>query len=387
MTHLEVDEEDEDEIDLGTPDEAEEEVPLEEKYAEQMRQIFPQKIELPISTLVEMVAARIDLNPDFQRRDVWDQNKQSKFIESLIMNVPVPPVFMGEDRYSKYVVLDGRQRLTAIVKFLKNEYELKGLHVWSELNGKRYSQLEEVGLDVTLMRRFLPAVLLLKESSAEIKYDVFERLNTGGLNLKPMEIRNAVYRGPFTDLLHKCASENDFRKLWGIPESDKERKKNSTYSRMTDLELVLRFFALGEAQSHKRKKRAAFKIYLGNFMQGKNEKLLQNPKLVDSEFNRFIKAVSNCLHFLGADAFRPLGKKDRSAPFADALMYGLAELDEDKAKVEKNRKSIREAVERLQSDNEEFKTAMASGTNGKAKIEIRLGEARKAIESTELVHN
>src|SRR5713101_16550 len=104
--------------------------PLEKKYSEQMRQIVSQKIDLPISTLPEMIKEQINLNPDFQRRDRWDEEKQSRFIESIIMNVPIPPVFLGEDEYGSYVVLDGRQRLTAIYEFLKNHYSLKGLEVW-----------------------------------------------------------------------------------------------------------------------------------------------------------------------------------------------------------------------------------------------------------------
>src|ERR1044071_2510955 len=92
-------------------------IPLEEKYREQMRQIISQKIELPISTLPEMIQKQINLSPEFQRRDRWSDEKQSRFIESIIMNVPIPPVFLGEDDYGNYVVLDGRQRLTAIDEF------------------------------------------------------------------------------------------------------------------------------------------------------------------------------------------------------------------------------------------------------------------------------
>ena len=97
---------------------------LEQKYNKEMRQIVSQKIDLPISTLPDMIKEQIDLNPDFQRRDRWDVDKQSRFIESIIMNVPIPPVFLGEDQYGKYVVLDGRQRLTAIKDFLSNLFKL-----------------------------------------------------------------------------------------------------------------------------------------------------------------------------------------------------------------------------------------------------------------------
>lgn len=93
------------EVDFG--DEVEvAEPPLEQKYKEQMRQIVSQKIELPISALKRMIEAQIKLNPEFQRRDRWNVDKQSRFIESIIMNVPVPPVFLGEDKYGDYTVLD-----------------------------------------------------------------------------------------------------------------------------------------------------------------------------------------------------------------------------------------------------------------------------------------
>jgi hypothetical protein len=98
---------------------------LEGKYRQQMRQIHPQKIELPISTLQAMIKDQITLNPEFQRRDRWGNKKRSRFVESVIMNVPVSPVFLGEDEYGSYVVLDGCQRLTAIHEFLKNAFPLE----------------------------------------------------------------------------------------------------------------------------------------------------------------------------------------------------------------------------------------------------------------------
>jgi uncharacterized protein with ParB-like and HNH nuclease domain len=120
---------------------------LETKYRDQMRQIVTQKLDLPISTLSEMIDEQINLSPDFQRRDIWNLEKRSRFIESIIMNVPIPPVFLGEDEYGSYVVLDGRQRLTAIYEFLKNHYSLKGLEVWNDLNALSYHDLEKKKLD------------------------------------------------------------------------------------------------------------------------------------------------------------------------------------------------------------------------------------------------
>src|SRR5580698_6324556 len=187
---------------------------LEDKYKHQMRQIMPQKIELPISTLLAMIDAQINLNPEFRRRDRWTRPHQSRFIESIIMNVPIPPVFLGEDEYGSYVVLDGRQRLTAVSEFLKNTYSLEKLKVWDELNSKTFNDMKRLKLDKFFTRRFIPAIVILKESSPEVKFDVFERLNTGSVIAEPMEIRNAVFQGGFNGQLHNLSDDHTFRRLW-----------------------------------------------------------------------------------------------------------------------------------------------------------------------------
>jgi hypothetical protein len=292
--------EDAEEPELG--DEAPEDDPaaLEKKYSAQMRQIMPQKIELPISTLPAMIKDQIDLSPHFQRRGRWDQARQSRFIESIIMNVPIPPVFLGEDEYSQYVVLDGRQRLTAVDEFLKNNFTLKGLKVWDELNGENYDGLKKKKLDRYLIRRFVPAVVILKESSSEVKYDVFDRLNTGAVMADPMEIRNAVFQGEFIKLIRTLSDNATFRKLWDIPSDDLKRVTNPTYAKMVDLELVLRFFALREPAEMKLK----FKDYLSDYLNIRNGLYKQNPELKAEDERQFLWAVRNCLKVFGEDAFR-----------------------------------------------------------------------------------
>jgi hypothetical protein len=191
-----------DSIDLGADGEGQDGLPpLEKKYQAEMRQIVTQKLDLPISALLAMLKDQIRLNPEFQRRDRWNQARQSRWIESLVMNVPIPPVFLGEDEYGQYVVLDGRQRLTAVSKFLNNDLKLRDLEVWDDLNGMTFQEMVKRDFDKYLTRRFIPAVVILKESSSVVKYDVFDRLNTGGIEANHMEIRNAIYRGKFTDLM------------------------------------------------------------------------------------------------------------------------------------------------------------------------------------------
>ena len=211
-----------------------------------------------------------NLHPDYQRRITWDTKKRSKLIESFIINIPIPPIFLYEYDYDKYEIMDGLQRVTAIIDFYDNKYKLSGLEEWTELNGKFYKDLPariKDGID----RRQLQVITLLKESAQtpqraeKIKRLVFERLNTGGVKLLPQEIRNAIYNGIGNDMCNSLAENSVFRTLWDIPdpmstvreetsddefiiiEDEKLKKKlerHSLYKRMYDVELVLRFFAM-----------------------------------------------------------------------------------------------------------------------------------------------
>lgn len=352
--------------------EAEVDRTLEEKYVKQMRQIHPQKIELPISTLKTMVEDQIRLNPEFQRRDRWDVKKQSRFVESIIMNVPIPPVFLGEDKYGSYVVLDGRQRLTAIYEFLRNNYELVKLDVWKELNGLRYSDLEDRGLAPTIKRRFIPAVLLLRESSPEVKYDVFDRLNTGGVPANAMEIRNAVFQGKFNRLIHKLSDEAVFRELWDIPVDNLERNESALYKQMEDIEFVLRFLALRNPSEI----RKSFKWWLGRYMELRNEAADADEKCLDADAQQFLRAINSIKRVYGAaDAFvRPDGggrPGAKSAPFADALMVAFSMLDPAKLD-DQICGDLRQGVLDLFSNDEAFRNSVSTGTNGKGAITTRV---------------
>lgn len=209
-----------------------------------------------------------NLKPDYQRRITWDNKKRSKLIESLIINIPIPPIFLYEYDYDKYEIMDGLQRVTAIIDFYDNKYKLTGLEEWKELDGKRYKDLPEKireGID----RRQLQVITLLKESASSIeradriKRLVFERLNTGGVKLLPQEIRNAIYNGVGNEMCQALSQNLVFKTLWDIPaensidendydlqdqiEDEKLQRKlerNALYKRMYDVELVLRFFAM-----------------------------------------------------------------------------------------------------------------------------------------------
>lgn len=372
----------EERVDMGTASPDEQSLSsLEEKYSEQMRQIFPTRIDLPWLTLKTQIDEQINLRPDFQRRDRWSDDKRSRFIESVIMNVPVPPVFLGEEKLGKYVVLDGRQRLTAAYKFLSNELRLEGLKVWTEMNGLTYAEIKKKGFAATIERRFLPAILLTHESSPEVKYEVFDRLNTGGVIAEQMEVRNAIFPGPFNTMLHELSADRTFRQLWGIPDSQDPvaLEKNVLYREMGDLELVLRFFALREASL----KGMRFKDRLSDLMSTQNAAFKKDASLQTREAATFRQAIANCFKVFGDDAFKlkknPNKKANRSAPYADAVMQALA--DRPTAALTPDAVArIRAAFEELCTQNQDFRNAVEKGTNGESAIKNRITLARAAVD-------
>jgi uncharacterized protein with ParB-like and HNH nuclease domain len=144
----------------------------------------------------------MNARPFYQRRRRWSAERQSLLIESLLINIPVPPLFLYETQYNTYEVMDGQQRITAIQSFYANELELTGLERWPELNGKTILKLPpkiRAGIDC----RSISYVVLLTESAENeeeallLKQLVFERLNTGGVELSQQEVRNCIYQGPF----------------------------------------------------------------------------------------------------------------------------------------------------------------------------------------------
>jgi hypothetical protein len=236
---------------------------IEERYVGGEVRIVVEQARYPLKQIPDVVrSADYNLQPDFQRRPRWGREKQSRLIESLILNVPIPPIFLYEQELGRYEVMDGRQRLTAIDDYYADRYPLESLLEWPELNGRAYSQLPEQirrGID----RRFLSAIVLLHETAKSaqqaerLKQLVFERINTGGEDLSAQEKRNALYPGPMNTLCIKLARHRSLCKLWGIPEPTEDELKlppseweppenlirNESYRTMEDVELVLRFFA------------------------------------------------------------------------------------------------------------------------------------------------
>jgi len=282
----------------------------------------------------------LNLRPEYQRRIVWSGKKKSLFIESLLMNIPVPPVFLYEYDLSRYEVIDGQQRLNTIVEFYEDRLVLRGLKApWSALNGLTYSNCDETirrGFD----RRKISATILLAENAKyesrgedDIRRQVFERLNTGGQRLNAQELRNCLYSGPFNDLLVELAQEKLFQKIWGIRaepsvedsededsgEIEEQEPQENLYRRMKDCEIVLRFFALRDQRDIKGSMRRILDLHMRRLLN------VSEPDL-DRMRKTFKTRLQLARKIFGSNVFRitkASGSSALSEPLYDAVMVGV----------------------------------------------------------------
>lgn len=294
----------------------------------------------------------INLTPEYQRRLVWDRKKKSLFIESLLMNIPIPPVFLYEIDLNRYEVMDGQQRLNAILEFYEDRLTLTGLQTWSVLNGKKYSDCPpriQRGLD----RRRISASVLVAESIKRpedadiIRRTVFERLNTGGQHLTDQELRNSLYSGPFNELLIELAGDRLFDEIWGIPPyKDHYRRtqgyishelaENGLFKRMTDCEIVLRFFAFRRQSEIKGSVRAI----LDGCMASNR---FATDTLVREWRSAFHEALQTSNEIFKPRTFQlpdAKGQWKQSRPLFDAVMVAVDSLIDRKARLVANREKI-----------------------------------------------
>ena len=178
---------------------------------------------------------KIILEVPFQRQQIWKNDKASSLIESIIMNVPIPPLYFAEEEDGSWLVLDGLQRLSSILNYFDNEFALTKLEVLKELEKVKYKDLPPKSKDL-LNNGLLRVNIIRKDSHKDIKYDIFMRLNRGAVTLNYQELRNCLYRGNLNDGAKELCDENkDFLDILG---------QKQPHKRYLDVELIIRYFAL-----------------------------------------------------------------------------------------------------------------------------------------------
>jgi hypothetical protein len=310
-------------------------------------------------------AGAIDIQPQYQRRARWSTEKRSALIESFLLNIPVPPIYLAEDDYGVYSVIDGKQRITAIRDFMADGFALVRLEDFRDLTGRRFSELPRELANALRVRPYIRAITLLRQSDPDLKYEVFQRLNTGGEPLNAQEIRNVAFRGPLNDLVYKLAEAGFLRQQLKI-----RNERASSYRNMLDAEFVLRFLTLVES----------WRSFSGDFRKSMDQFMADNRSPSDAVLRlleaRFTDALSWCQHLWGAHAFqRPVagGWRDQAlAGMYDAQMVAVASLPDSMLPVLVPA-SVRTATRRLFEDDQ-FEVAVREGTNTPQRIRYRISE-------------
>lgn len=362
---------------------------INKKYDSGEVRIVTEQARYPLPTLKDMFSDnKYNLHPEFQRRRRWSQEKKSKLIESFIINVPVPPVFLYEIDYANFEVMDGLQRITTIIDFYKDLYELEGLEEWKELNGKKYSELP-IRIKEGIDRRYLSSIILLKESAKDdieadrLKKIVFERLNSGGVKLTAQETRNALYNGKLNKLCLKLSENSKFKKMWNISddiitENDDddyyEIDKNKLYRDMSDVELVLRFFAFRHIEQYV----GRLDSFLDNFLKTGNSYSDEVLKQYENLFNKNIDLADKLFGEYAFRQYKTIRSKNKwSEPTRtayDPMMLALIDYTESDFDFKKNTQDERvEFLSKLYEDNtEKF--------DGKRQSKSEISERMEIIE-------
>lgn len=228
-----------DEVDVGSKEDLEDN--LTEPY-----EVLLTASDWTVETILSLVKKGIiDINPDFQRREAWNAERKSFFIESIMLGLPIPQIILAEqDR--RYIVVDGRQRLLSLLQFVAKEnssyniLRLKGLSKLKDLNGKSYHEIKSDFLVNNYALDFDTATIrtaVLKKWNKDSLYDMFLRINQGSVILSPQELRQALYPGEFTTYIQKTSADKAicFRKIL---------RNSNPDPRMRDAELLLRYFAV-----------------------------------------------------------------------------------------------------------------------------------------------
>lgn len=291
------------------------------QLSEQRRLVDFKTYDLSIKELISMVnEGIIDVSPDYQRKFRWDDERQSLLVESIFLGIPVPSLFMATNSDSSWEVIDGVQRISTFIRFAtpldsparqkieKNDYlKLKGLEKLSAMEGMTIDNLpSSIVLDFLL--KPVKVITLSDKSDPQVRFDLFQRLNTGGISLTDQEIRNCVFKGGFNDFIKRLAKDERLHTLTKKPAT---ADNNGTYE-----ELVLRFFAY---LYYRDRFEHNVKDFLNAYMKWAS--VNYNEREYEQIFSRVLDELGGLEHGI----VKVVGRKNTSTVFWEAVTVGAAE--------------------------------------------------------------
>lgn len=366
-----------------------------EKYFERGRlRVVQERNDFFLPHVLDFIEGRSwgNLQPEYQRRLRWDNTKKSRLIESFIMNVPVPPIFLYESELGRFEVMDGQQRLNAVVDFFSNRFKLAKLRTWPALNGRRFSELPP-RIRRGLERAKISAITLmsdtgeLSENSIDLRAQVFERLNTGGEQLNPQELRNSLYAGSFNQLLIDLSKDPLFTKAWKIPNHKKNTlsdgspseilRRNNLFKRMTDVEIVLRFFAFKEPERISGSVRSMLDSTMVRYRNSDEHKISE----LKASFRGAIKLSTTVF---GDDVFViPKGehapRARLSRPFFDAQMVVMHQMADRRKAIVRHAAVVKENVLGLADPESDSYELIVGRANTAVAVRSRIEAVAEAV--------
>ncbi|WP_337374518.1 DUF262 domain-containing protein [Phocaeicola coprocola] len=351
------------------------------KSTEEITKPFnPNEIDVDISTvnlgslIDQLENDEIDLQPDFQRvTDVWDNVKKSRLIESILLGLPLPSFYFSEDPVSqKLSIIDGLQRICAIRDFVlekENPLKLEGLQFLKNFDGFTFSQLARP--EVKRIKSLkITMNTLRKGTPLDVKYIIFQRVNTAGVPLTPQEMRHALNQGPAAIFIKELADMESFKKATNYSVESK---------RMQDRDFVNRFIAFF----------IGYQDYMGDLDMFLNDKMGELNKMTSEQRNdirvSFDKAMKCCYEIFKKDTFRKRYKQeDRRKPISkavyDTLSVNIAWLsDEERTLLLKNTEAFKTGMIRLFNDKK-FDFSITTGTGKRYNVEQRFTMVKSLIK-------
>lgn len=320
----------------------------------------------------------LDLQPEFQRGFVWDIIRASCLIESILLDIPLPVIYLSQEHNDIEYVIDGQQRLTTFFSFIDGTlpdpklpngkiFRLTKLNVLTDLNGKKFSELtREFQKKVRYAK--VRTITFKKQSDAELKFEVFKRLNTGSVQLNDQELRNCIYRGSYNSLLKELSEDATFKEIMGIKKPEK---------RMKDIELVLRFAAFFNKGYLNYK--PPIKSFLNLEMEENRHINEYKAKNLKSGFKNSVELVKV---IFGKNAFKRYyagrgssscdghwEKNKFNASLFDIVMDSLARIDKNKAY--QHLGDIKDGLIELMTSDQEFINSIELSTSSSQAVKAR----------------
>jgi hypothetical protein len=332
----------------------------------------------------QIIDNELDLAPDFQRSFVWDVKKQVRLIESILLGIPLPAFYFNQDELGNFQVIDGVQRLTTIKLFMSNEISLKEAHLeyLKDLMEHNYSSL-----DGSIKRRFagtqIVAHVIEPQTPDEVKYDIFNRVNTGGSPLTAQEIRHCMGKDISRELLKTLVESDSFDQAtqFAFWSKDKDGKKVRNNRRMADREMALRFCAFRTLSIQEYEKSNSLDGFLLEFTRQIDRGEVSKVQINDLK-QAFNRSMRNCAEILDDAAFRrwPIDA-DRRGPINRAIFesQALALADHEFSEIKKHKATIKRKFRRL-FEELSYDNAVRASTGDPRRVERRLARTKQVLK-------